>query len=104
MTRELSPEEWKSYFDRLSHQAEGTVIRMEVLGDELGDQIEMDWLQLDGITYDPKGGILDVIAEGVDARVARPKSILIDEREGRLVAMQIVDADDDLHVVRLKAA
>ena len=56
MTREIPRDEWTSFFDRLSRMHLDEEIRVEVLRGDIGAQLEVTALPLDGITADLKAG------------------------------------------------
>jgi hypothetical protein len=49
-TREIPRDEWKKFFDNLSRKQEGWQVKLEVLGPEIGDQIEERNMFLAGVT------------------------------------------------------
>jgi hypothetical protein len=63
-TEQLPQEAWGPYFDTISKDLGTTLATVEVVGRDVGDQIEADHLVLTGISYDHKD---DVIVIGLDA-------------------------------------
>ncbi|HYE64766.1 MAG TPA: DUF5335 family protein [Pyrinomonadaceae bacterium] len=51
-TREIPRDEWITFFDGFSRQHEGWLVTVEVLGQEIGAQIEARELPLEGVTAD----------------------------------------------------
>src|SRR5262245_7072565 len=56
ITREIPREEWIRFFNDFSKKHEGWVINLEVVGSDIGDQVEAELHPLLGITADVKGG------------------------------------------------
>lgn len=84
-TQELPRETWRPYFDELS-RALGTVkATVEIVGRDLGAQIEAERLILTGITYDDRD---DVLVIGLDApgKPAEDLEHLVDHPQRIMVA------------------
>ena len=54
-TREVTRNEWTSFFDVFSKQHEGWIASLEILGDEVGAQAEAVELPFEGISVSAKG-------------------------------------------------
>jgi hypothetical protein len=63
---QLAKPEWQDYFDGVSKVLGAKLVEIEVTGLGLGDQVEVDWLPLIGLSYDPRGDVLAVIVEGIE--------------------------------------
>jgi hypothetical protein len=96
------PSEWKPLLDRLSKTLIGKRAEVEVAALQLGDQVAADWLPLLGITYDQKDDLIEVALDGFDHMIRRPREINLLQEDGQWSAVQIVDAEDRRHIVRLK--
>ena|ERR1044071_1979905 len=51
-TREIQRDEWREFFDSFSKQHQGHLVTIEVLGMDVGDQVEARRLPLEGITVE----------------------------------------------------
>ena len=72
-------------------------------GWDLGDQIEAEWVPLIGVTYDEKDDLIEVALEDLDHLIRSPRKLFIDYAVGGIVAaIEIVDADGNQQIVRLK--
>ena len=69
---------------------------------ELGDQIEAEWVQLLGLSYDPKGDAFDVILKGLDHRIEKPRAIYLEEGREGLSSIEIVDSEGTRQIVKLR--
>lgn len=103
-TRKLEPSEWKSYMDRVSRHLPSTRAEIHVMGLDLGDQVEADSIPLVGITYDAADGELLITSDSIEHAIADPKEIYVEEEEGSLKAIQVVDADGHEQVIALHRA
>ena len=105
-TKRITPDRMEQYFDGFSKRflrKEGKLADVEVLGMELGDQIEGEGVRLIGITYEPNTRELDVELEGGDLRSFTPKEVgAIEEDDGFIRALEIVRDDDTKEIVRVR--
>ncbi len=70
---------------------------------KIGDQIEAEWLPLQGIVYEPRFDTIFVWLEGLAHTIVHPREVHGDEPALELTRMAIVDADGALHVLLLRA-
>jgi hypothetical protein len=102
-TKNLLPLAWQKYFDEFSKQLNQGLLHLEVIADELGDQVETDWVPIKGISYNPRTGELDIFTEHIDHR-SQPKSIMVQEIDGYVTAIEITDEADERNILLLKYA
>lgn len=102
-TSKLEKQNWHAYFDQMSKGLEGKRAEIEVDALSLGSQIEAEWTPLLGITYDPKDDIFDVGLEGLDHMIRKPREVFVEEAGGELTSVEVIDADDFRHIIRLRA-
>jgi hypothetical protein len=111
--REIPREEWAEFLDSFSRQHEGWLVTVEVLGEEIGAQVEAKGKPLEGITAELKGGGDDSItitmglapAEHVTHNITAPTHVRIEQAEnGADMALQIESAEGATTLVRLRSA
>jgi len=111
--REVPREEWVSYLDTFSRQHEGWLVTIEVLGTEIGAQVEAQELPLEGITAELKAGGEDVItiilgggSRGrVTHNVPQPTHVRIEQTEsGADMTLQIESGGGVTTLVRFRSA
>lgn len=100
-TRVLPKTEWQAYFDRVSRGLTGRTAHVEVASLALGDQSETRWLPLFGLTYDPKGDLMEIAMEGLDHLIARPRQVSVEEGPSGLASMEVIDGEERRQIVRL---
>ncbi len=102
-TRKLDRSEWKDYFDRVSKALGAKLVEIEVASLDIGDQVEGEWIPFQGIAYDHKDDLVEVVLEKVDHMVRRPREVYVDEdpAEG-LRSLEIVDGEGRKHLLTLK--
>jgi hypothetical protein len=94
--------EWRDFFDRMSKALTGKWAEIEVASLDLGDQITAEWVPMLGITYDSKDDLLDVALDRYDHLIRHPKQIVVDEEQGGIASVAVVDADGTTQIVRMK--
>ena len=102
----VAREKWPSFFDAFTKVLEGRQVEIEIVGLGLGDQIEAEWLPLNGLTYDPKADTFYVYLEGAEQdlghAIAHPREILVRTGPGGIEEVVAVDADENKHIVHLR--
>jgi hypothetical protein len=94
--------EWRDFFDRMSKALTGKWAEIEVASLDLGDQIAAEWVPMLGITYDSKDDLLDVALDRYDHLIRHPKQIVVNEEQGGVASVAVVDADGATQIVRMK--
>jgi hypothetical protein len=111
--REIPRDEWVEFLDSFSRQHEGWLVTVEVLGAEIGAQVEAQELPLQGITAELKGGDEDVIsvilgggsAERVTHNIKGPTHVRIEQtKDGADMTLQIESDDGVATLVRFRSA
>lgn len=94
--------DWQATADQLSRAIHGQAARLEIVASALGDQVEVEWAPLHGITYDPKDDLFEIQLEGVDHLVRHPRQFAIEERAGRAHSLAVVDDAGTEHILQLR--
>jgi hypothetical protein len=110
-TQALPRESWRTYFDELSRTIGATEVTVEVAGRDLGDQIAAEQLLLVGITYDDGDDILVVALDAAgdapgdyEHEIDSPQQIRVAELEDGTTTIEVIDPDDNQHLVYLRPA
>jgi hypothetical protein len=98
----LDKPRWQAAADLLSRTLHGQPARLEVASLDLGDQIEVEWAPLLGVSYDPKDDLFEIQLEGVDHLVSHPRTFAIRERGGLADSLAVVDDQGAEHIVQLR--
>ena len=93
---------WQATANLLSRAIHGQAARLEVVSAALGDQAEVEWRPLRGITYDPKGDLFEIQLEGVDHLVRHPRLFAIQESAGQAQSVAVVDEAGTEHILQLR--
>jgi hypothetical protein len=67
-TDEIARSDRKSFFELLTKEQEGTDVTIEVVGEDFGDQVEVERLPFAYIAYDDKDDVVIVAVGGVSSR------------------------------------
>lgn len=102
MQADVPKTEWREFFDRMSKGLTGKWAEIEVASLDLGDQITAEWIPLLGITYDSRNDLLDVALDRYDHLIRHPREVIVDEADGGLTSVAVVDAEGTKQVVRMK--
>ncbi len=100
--RSIDKKDWGAYFETLSGMLSGKRILIEVASPLIGDQIEANWTPLTGITYDHKDDLIDITVEGLDHMIRAPKSVYVHHDDKHIAAIEILDAEDQKHILKFK--
>ncbi|MDH3671979.1 MAG: DUF5335 domain-containing protein [Gammaproteobacteria bacterium] len=102
-TQKLEASGWRAYLDNVSRVITGQHTEIEIAGLAIGDQIEAKWLPLTGLTYDSKGDLFEVATETVDHLIRQPKEIYVEYGADGLHSVEVIDADGNHQIIKLKS-
>jgi hypothetical protein len=101
-TLRLEKAAWQRYFEQISNTLLGKRAEIEVASLKLGDQLAAEWVPLLGIAYDTNNDLVDIKLEGRDHMIRRPREIYVDFGPAGLSSLEVIDADDARHIVKLR--
>lgn len=101
-TQKLSDSQWQDYFERISRAAMDKPVEVEVAGPRGGRHVEMRWLPLIGVTYDHKDDIIDIATDPLTDIIENPREVLLDMQDDGLHGMEVVDAEGNHEIIKLK--
>jgi Family of unknown function (DUF5335) len=86
-TQELGAETWVEYFDSIAPSIDGLLVTIEVMSEQLGDQVDVERLPLQAISYDPKDNMLEISVGGRGVRypvllrhfISSPQTVSVEE-------------------------
>jgi hypothetical protein len=110
--REIPRDRWVEYLDGFSRQHEGWLVTVEVLGSEVGAQVEARELPLRGVVAEARGGGEDTITvilgageERVTHAVRRAAHVRVEQTgSGADMTLQLEDSGGAATLVRLRSA
>jgi hypothetical protein len=103
-TQKLEASGWQAYFDKVSRVIIGQHTEIEIARLALGAQIEAKWLLLTGLTYDSKDDLFEVATDTVDHLIRQPKEIYVEYGADGLHSVEVIDAEDNHQIIKLKPA
>lgn len=109
-TRNIAPEEWTDFFDSFSRQHAGWLVTVEVIGTEVGAQIEARDVPLGGVSAAPDESTVWLAlgrqpADHVTHRVDHVRGVRLQQTDdGADQALQIESDGDVMTLVRFRTA
>ncbi len=100
--REISVTERQIYFDFVSKSISGQQIELEVVGLDIGDQIEKDWAAVEGLSYDSDQNILHIHTQPLSHHVTQLTEVIAVEDGIRVRSICIKDADGNLRIMHFR--
>ena len=102
MSRQIPQPEWQAYFDSISETMAGSVVELEVASLGLAHQLEAEWVEFEGIAYDPADDCVTFVLQDLDHVIDKPREIWVDETALSLLGLEVVDAEGLRHVLLLR--
>jgi len=103
--RSIIKKHWQGFFDSVTNALEGRRVEIEVVGLDLGDQIQAESLPLSGFTFDPKDDTFYVYFEDTESSfehaIPHPREISIHMAGSGFDQVVVVDDDGRRQFVRI---
>ena len=112
-TKEIPKNEWAEFFDGFSRKHEGWLVNVEILGPEIGAQVEVREMPLAGITdewHEVEGNTIMIMTgakpEGhMTHSISHPMSVSLEQTDaGADAALAIKSNDGTTTLLRFRAA
>jgi hypothetical protein len=104
---QIPHEIWREFFDEMTALLRRKLVEVEVVGVDIGDQVETEWLPLSGLTYDPGEDALYVQtgpAEAVNEHpIGQPREIFIELGPAGVSTFVVIDAESRKQFLRLRS-
>jgi len=100
--KKLEKSEWEGYFNEVSKKLGAKEVQIEIVGSDIGDQVETEWQPIVGLAYDPKDNEFEVAGEKHDHLIPKPVEIYVDEDVDGLKVVEIIQEDGTKHIIRLR--
>jgi hypothetical protein len=94
-------QDWRAILDWVSRILEGRRAEIEVDALAIGAQLQGKNLVMFGLVYDDKDDLIEIALEGLDHLIHKPRELTIEDSVRGLMAIEIIDADDARHIVKL---
>jgi hypothetical protein len=99
-TREIERENWRGFFDQVSRALQGKLIQIEVDSLELGAQIEVDKLSLNGLTYDDKDDAFIISTDEIEHVIRSPQQIFTSDDPDGVSSLEVRATDGSAQIIR----
>lgn len=100
--RRIDKAQWRDFLVGVTQDLVGAHAETEVAGLVLGRRIDVEWLGLFGLNYEPRADAIEVALDGLDHLVHAPRELWADLDESGLKVLEIVGADGTRQVIRLR--
>ncbi len=96
----LDKAQYQSYFQLMNKTLNNEQVELEVMGLDIGDQIEADWIQLDGISYDPEKDTLNIDTKPLAHTIHAPSEIIVASEGTFVSAIRVKDSENHSHILK----
>jgi hypothetical protein len=100
--KKLEQAHWGTYLDQFSKHLPPQLAEVMVESYKLGSQVQAEWLRIFSVNYDHKDDIIIIALDGLEHIIHRPNTIFIDDLDGQVTSLEVVDADHTRHLVQLR--
>jgi hypothetical protein len=103
MIEKIEKSEWIPFLERASEVLAGKQAEIEAASLKLGDQVEIEWLPLLGLAYDPKNDLIEVDLDQFEHLIHHPQELYIEVGEpDQMISLEVRDADGVQHIIKLR--
>ncbi|MGZ3158381.1 MAG: DUF5335 domain-containing protein [Burkholderiaceae bacterium] len=93
---------WSNYFNQMSKTMIGQKVEIEVDSLAIGQQLEAQWAPFLGIVYEPKSDMIEIVLEGLDHMIHKPRELYADIEASKLRSLEVIDEDDVRQIIKLR--
>jgi hypothetical protein len=95
----LERRNWQNILDHISRLQSICKVTIEVDGEDLGAQKEVENAEFHGLSYDHRGGTIAIRAGAVEHMIVQPERIDIAHAGMELICMEITARDKIRHLI-----
>ena len=99
VTRKLYREQWRSYFEWISAEAQKHQVDVRLLAE--GESVAHAPTTLQRLVYDAASDLLEVCTRAVDHVIPQPARIYVDEYREAVTSIEVVQSNGSHHLIRL---
>ncbi len=99
---EIQRQDWKAFFDVVDHVLTGQRVELEIASLDRGDQIEIEWTGLDGLSYNPEQDSIRVQTTDESHEIERPTEIFAVEDNMVLRMLTVRDCIGQIQIIRFR--
>lgn len=100
--RIINKADYTKYFDDFSKKIKNQRVEIEVLGLDIGNQIETESVLLEGLSYDSENETLFIHTPHLDHAVNHPNKIIAAEEGATITSFSIADRAGYTHLVKFR--
>ena len=94
--------DWVPFISSVSKLVHGQLAEVEIIGLDIGDQIEKDWTTIDGISYDDLEDVLYVHRQPFNYEIRNPEKMFSAEEGLVMKMLTIQDNQDHLQIIHFR--
>lgn len=99
-TVKLKKDEMEVFFNKMFNYLEGKRATVNVVGLDIGDQIQAENATLFGVVYDPKDDILEIALDGLDHIINQPHDVYVIEGGAGIEAIGAIDNNGREQIIK----
>ncbi len=98
----ITESERELYFSEISKSARGREVELEIMGLDMGDQIEKDWVEFQGLSYDPENKVLYLYTASLEHKILNPGDIIASEENNLLKYLYVKDSEGHSQIMKFR--
>lgn len=95
----LERQDWQTVLDLISKVESTHKVTIEVDREDIGSQKEVENAELQGLSYDHKGGSIAIRAGAVEHMIVKPERIDAAHAGADLIAIEVSERDKTRHLI-----
>jgi hypothetical protein len=101
----IAKQDWAAFVEAFSNRLEGRQVELEIVGLDLGDQIEAEWLPLHALRFGERAGRLHVQLQqgGTVDHAIEAVEIWAEISGGELSSLVVIDTSGHKQILRFRA-
>jgi hypothetical protein len=98
----IAESERQEYFKQLTQASHGQEVELEIMGLDIGDQIEKDWVEFEGLTYDPELKVLHLYTASLEHQILNPGEIIAAKENDVLKSLLVKDSSGHSQILQFR--
>lgn len=99
---QIAKPRWKDFFDQISRELQGQALELEMVGLDIGDQIEEPWAPLNDVSYRPAVDTIFLRLRPFSYEIHQPREIVVEERELEIRSISVKDGKGHLQIMNFR--
>jgi len=100
--QKLDKVDWRKFCENVSKGLAGKRAEIEIASPTFGVQREARWLPIIGLVYDPRKDTFQIILDGLNHTIFRPRDLYVEFGLTGVDSLGILDEDSTLQIILLR--